>query len=359
MKSFVWLAVLLLTIPLVSPAVDRYVAPNGFGSACTQATPCTLNTGLQQAVGGDTVYLLNGTYRQVVQTVRNGSVNNRIRIQALNRHQARIEWPFGNVFDQLFDLKHDYITLQWVRLDGTGPNGSSWDLLRINGVSSANPAENVIVEDVWAHDGGHALLLIADARNVTVRRSIFDNSGLTNENGEAIYISSANSFRPVIGANIHSNTFSRFTSNAVDYKGQARNIDVHHNIFEDQKINAFSNFAGDGNIRSVSNEQDTVNTSSGNFFRDNIYRDSVGNYTIRLQGNRVDVLNNVFYNMSGSPFVDSRTMPQARIQGNVACSWRGTLNLGAACDAPNCSNNRLNRPQSECDAEVDRILAEQ
>jgi hypothetical protein len=231
-------------------------------------------------------------------------------------------------------------------------------LLRIEGVSQSNPAENVIVEDVWAHDSGHALLLLQNARNLTVRDSTFDNSGLNNEAGEAIYISSANSVKPVIGANIHRNTFRRFTSNAVDYKGQARNIDVHHNIFEDQKINVFSNSAGDGNIRSV-NSQSVVNTSSGNYFRDNIYRDSVGNYTIRVQGNRVDVLDNVFYNMSGSPFVDRRTMPQARIQGNVACSWRGTLNLGAACDAPNCSNNRLNRPQSECDAEVDRILAEQ
>lgn len=358
MKSFVWLTVQLLAIPLVSSAVDRYVAPNGSGNACILVLPCTLNTGLQLAVGGDTVYLLNGTYGQVVQTVRNGSANNRIMIRALNRHQAWIEWPLGNVFDQVFDIKHDYITLQHVRLDGTGPNGSSWALLRIAGISQSNPAENVIVDDVLAHDSGHALLILQNARNVTVRNSTFDNSGLTAEAGEAIYISSANSFMPVIGANIHSNTFRRFTSNAVDYKGQARNIDVHHNIFEDQKINPISMVAGDGNIRSV-NSQSAVNTSSGNFFRDNIYRDSVGNYTIRLQGNRVDVLNNVFYNMSGSPFVNSRTMPQARIQGNVACSWRETLNLGAACDAPNCSNNRLNRPQSECDAEVDRILAEQ
>ena len=92
MKSFVWLTVLLLAIPLVSPAVNRYVAPNGSGSACTQATPCTLNTGLQQAVGGDTVYLLNGTYRQVVQTVRNGSANNRIRIRALNSRWREINY---------------------------------------------------------------------------------------------------------------------------------------------------------------------------------------------------------------------------------------------------------------------------
>ena len=129
MKSFVWLTVQLLAIPLVSSAVDRYVAPNGSGNACILVLPCTLNTGLQLAVGGDTVYLLNGTYRQVVQTVRNGSANNQIMIRALNRHQARIEWPLGNVFDQVFDIKHDYITLQHVRLDGTGPNGSSWALL--------------------------------------------------------------------------------------------------------------------------------------------------------------------------------------------------------------------------------------
>ena len=106
MKSFFGLIVLLLAIPLVSPAANRYVAPNGMGSACTQSTPCTLNTGLQQAVGGDTVHLLNGTYRQVAQTVRNGSASNRITIRALNRHQAILEWPLGNVFDQLSLQRH-------------------------------------------------------------------------------------------------------------------------------------------------------------------------------------------------------------------------------------------------------------
>ena len=246
-----------------------------------------------------------------------------------------------------------------MRLDGTGPNGSSWDLLRIEGLSQSNPAENVIVEDVLAHDSGHDLLMLQNARNVTVRDSTFDNSGLTNEFGEAIYITSSNAFKPVNGANIHRNIFRRFTSNGVDYKGQARNIDVHHNIFENQKINTFNDYAGDGNVRSASNQQDTGNTSSGNYFRNNIYRASVGSYTIRIQGNRVDVLNNVFYNMSGSPFVSSTTMAQSRIQGNVVCSWRVTLNLGVGCKAPNCSNNRLNRPQSECNAEVNRILAEQ
>ena len=260
MKSFFGLIVLLLAIPLASPAANRYVAPNGMGSACTQSNPCTLNTGLQQAVGGDTVYLLNGTYRQVAQTVRNGSASNRITIRALNRHQAILEWPLGNVFDQLFDIRHDNITLQSVRLDGTGPNGSAWDLLRIEGLSQSNPAENVIVEDVLAHDSGHDLLMLQNARNVTVRDSTFDNSGLTNEFGEAIYITSSNAFKPVNGANIHRNIFRRFTSNGVDYKGQARNIDVHHNIFENQKINTFNDYAGDGNVRSASNEQDTGNT---------------------------------------------------------------------------------------------------
>ena len=66
-------ASLLLSILLVSgfllllrhTAADptaHFVAPGGTGSACSQTTPCALQTALAAATNGDTLYLAGGTY---------------------------------------------------------------------------------------------------------------------------------------------------------------------------------------------------------------------------------------------------------------------------------------------------------
>jgi parallel beta-helix repeat protein len=43
-------------------ATNRFVKPTGGGSACTQMTPCALQTALGQAVDGDTLYMAGGVY---------------------------------------------------------------------------------------------------------------------------------------------------------------------------------------------------------------------------------------------------------------------------------------------------------
>ncbi|HEY80936.1 MAG TPA: hypothetical protein G4O05_07655, partial [Caldilineae bacterium] len=41
---------------------DLFVVPTGSGTACSQASPCSLQTALSQATDGDTIYLAEGTY---------------------------------------------------------------------------------------------------------------------------------------------------------------------------------------------------------------------------------------------------------------------------------------------------------
>jgi len=43
-------------------ATDRFVAPTGSGSACSQAAPCALQTALGLATNGDTIYVAGGVY---------------------------------------------------------------------------------------------------------------------------------------------------------------------------------------------------------------------------------------------------------------------------------------------------------
>jgi hypothetical protein len=51
-------------IAIPPPAHSYYVAPNGSGTACTLATPCSLTEGLSQAQAGEEVVLRGGVYYQ-------------------------------------------------------------------------------------------------------------------------------------------------------------------------------------------------------------------------------------------------------------------------------------------------------
>jgi hypothetical protein len=57
---------LLLFLPLSGGATSYYVSPSGSGSTCSQASPCSLTTGLTKPQAGDTLLLRGGTYRQTI-----------------------------------------------------------------------------------------------------------------------------------------------------------------------------------------------------------------------------------------------------------------------------------------------------
>src|SRR5512146_1972335 len=77
---FVAAALAGLTVAQAVPRVaalaassSYYVAPNGAGTACTLASPCSLDTGLGRLAAGDTLYLRGGTYAQTVSVVNSGN----------------------------------------------------------------------------------------------------------------------------------------------------------------------------------------------------------------------------------------------------------------------------------------------
>lgn len=53
---------LITSVLPVARAADYYASPGGSGNACSQATPCSMNTAVGKPSPGDTVYLLSGTY---------------------------------------------------------------------------------------------------------------------------------------------------------------------------------------------------------------------------------------------------------------------------------------------------------
>jgi Right handed beta helix region len=63
MRKLLLVLGLIWGMALPAAATDRYAAPTGSGSACTNiATPCTIQTCVDQTAAGDTCYLRGGTY---------------------------------------------------------------------------------------------------------------------------------------------------------------------------------------------------------------------------------------------------------------------------------------------------------
>jgi len=86
-----------VTIP---PAIGSfYVSPTGSGSACTLASPCSLNEGLNQANPGDEVVLRGGTYRQGnISLPRSGAAAAPIVIRAHTNEKPILDGSDPQVF---------------------------------------------------------------------------------------------------------------------------------------------------------------------------------------------------------------------------------------------------------------------
>jgi hypothetical protein len=70
-------------IVIPSPSTSLHVSPSGSGTACTEASPCALTYGIQQAQPGDHVVLASGVYRQgEISLSRSGSNGSPIVIRA-------------------------------------------------------------------------------------------------------------------------------------------------------------------------------------------------------------------------------------------------------------------------------------
>lgn len=346
----VYLSVLLSGTVGVAQARNYYALPTADGSECTDESPCSLKTAISKAEPGDDVVLKDGVYNEVLHTVRNGTKGNPITIRAENRHKAVMRWPYGGLkFAQLVNIGHDWTILRGIKVDG---NNKSWDSIRVSG-SHSNFASNVIVEDTFVQDAGIAGGNVHDAENVIWRHCRIEMTGGGSQDGSAWYISSATRGSVVKGLQIYGCRVSGTRGgNLTDIKQDAYDVYVHHNIWENHGASPLDSkgWAGDGMIRSASRKN---LRGAGNRWENNIIRNtSKFNYAIRLQGNRVDVKKNVFYNMKGSNlFIEKRTSEASKVSDNIICN-------GPSLNQVERGENRFNRPMDECKAEEKRILRE-
>jgi len=375
------LVLLLLALPLISHAANRYALPTGSGTACSDGSPCTLATAISQAVAGDTVWLKNGTYTQSFKTVRGGTSNSaRITFKALDRHQAIVR--FGPSTHTHFHVDHSWITVSGLRINATSSGGShAHDASKISDGNDKHAAiQGVIFEDNYVHDSGHLLLWSGNTTGVgvEVRNSTFDMSGHDAHQGEANYMGSCCGKQNPGVMNSHHNIFSRYKANGVDFKGESREIYFHDNFFMDQGF--FSCTCGNSNCQDPNGNCLNNHTGDGTFV---IGADS-GDGSDSSTNNRV--IDNVIWRPRSKTIFAFVDPVQVRANGNAIVDWVPTsgtsdpqLNGGSSqhyASSPTYSNihcpsegmaqglqtngsnpaNQINRPQPECDTRIDAIV---
>ncbi len=327
----------------------HFVSPNGNGS-CSAESPCSLATGLNRAQPGDAVVLKDGTYSSRIKTVRHGTNGNPILIRAENRHRAILEYTAGSVID----IEHDYITVQGIKADNKRVSGKGTSLVNIVGEPGNPVINNITVEDTWLVDGGNAGIIVQDAETIVIRHNLIEHTGYGADHvGEGLYLGSSlgSGVAPINNVEIYGNTFRDIVSNFIDYKHQVRNVNVHHNVFEDHKMSEEHGIANHNNGLVVSAGDDRA---SGNKFQDNIVRNSASLAgIIALRGNRVDILNNVFSNITGGALISVDSGADI-ISGNTFCNTptnrRSTTHT--------FTNNQVGAPLSACQAVEQRIRNE-
>lgn len=298
----------------------------------------TIQKAVDTAQAGDTINLADGSYLQNVVTKRNGSPGMPITIRG--SRQAVVK---GSDSGRMFEINHDYITLEGFSIDGfrggsatTAANYSD-KLIYAVGTTAGNGVTNVIVNNMSLKNAlGECVRFKYFAQNNQITNNTIANCGVqdfvitpgSGKNGEGIYIGTApeqlgnNPTNDVDQSNnnlVANNTFDTQGNECVDVKeGSTGNI-IECNKCTGQKDANSAGFDARG---------------SGNTFRNN---ESYGNLGagIRFGGDNptIDGINNDAYGNNihdnGAGGIKFQAQPQDQICGNIFSNNAGGNAVGS------------------------------
>jgi hypothetical protein len=333
-----------------------YVSPSGAGTTCTPAAPCALATGRGKAGAGDEVVLLNGVYTNGTLWTRRAGVT----FRAQNTHKAILRSRGGAVVR----VVHDNTTVRGLRLDGERKNVP----LLIQHPDHA--VADIIIERCILENSSHSGIGIGGSKgasNITVRHNLIQSTGWRSY-GEGIYIGTASQAltnKPV-SAHIYGNTFRGFTLNGIDLKSNSRNVEIHHNIFEEQV--PATPYRPGSQLATRANEGTISSKGTGHRIANNIIRHLVdaGLSIFRTsEDGSHRIVDNVILGVDKTSF--AITVTDQRFGGAPTEVTNNTF-----CDLPTYKVHKSTHaivihdnpgipggaPQAQCNAEITRILAE-
>ncbi|MEO7911593.1 MAG: DNRLRE domain-containing protein [Roseiflexaceae bacterium] len=286
----------------LNQSASFYVGPSGSDSnrGSTPDRPFqTIQHAIDLAQPGDTVVLAAGVYLQDVISKRGGSASAPITIKGPAGAIVK-----GGGSTRIFEINHDYLTLDGFTLDGLWGAADSIDGFRekLLYVVGTAPNDGVVglkvLRMTFRNAGGECLRMRYFAQHNEIGYSRFENCGVHDfkfhagkRNGEAIYIGTApeqrdNGENPTAAADqssanwVHHNHFNTQGNECVDIKEASSANLVEYNSCTGQQDAKSAGFDARG---------------GGNIFR---YNESFGNVGagIRLGGDRAaDGLDNQVY----------------------------------------------------------------
>lgn len=180
---------LLISSPVWS--ATYYIATTGSDSNLgTQSQPwATFAYAFSKMSGGDTLYVMDGTYNQTIANIPAGSPGNYTKIYALNNHKVDIDGK-GTISSTLLNVNStSHVEVKGIKVHHGGSNvcqiaNSNNIIFRIVGCWHAGPTKydkifritnsyDILIEDSWAFGRGRYTTSISDeGRNVTYRRVV-------------------------------------------------------------------------------------------------------------------------------------------------------------------------------------------
>jgi parallel beta-helix repeat protein len=352
---WVALAAPMMALPTYAAGVSYYVNPQGSDSnrgTSPDAPLKTIQQALRLAQPGDVITLAPGDYFQDVTTERNG----------LREAPITITGPANAVLKgagngRIFQVNHDYLTLNGFTIDGLHGNAGARDgyrdklLYALGTEQRAGVIGMRVLNMTFKNAGGECVRLRYFAQQNEIANSTFQNCGVHDyrfsaggKNGEGIYIGTApeqlgDGKNPTTdpdqsnGNWIHHNTFNTQGNECVDIKEASSGNIVEHNMCTGQKDPESAGFDSRGN---------------GNTFR---YNTSYGNLGagVRLggdtssDGQNNDVYGNTIRDNKAGGIKFQRT-PQRTICGNTMSGNSGGDAVGSYADSYNPTSACQNTP---------------
>lgn len=393
--TFCWMSVASAALRHANPAGDI-----GAGNCTSTANACNLQQAMDAANPGDFVLLACGSYRSSsgFRTNDDGEESQRITMCSSSdgatcnasakwcaKLKADESWAEGTNHTILVD-DHSYWTFKNLEFDGRKNNGdvAVWTPTEVNRVDNKTTRGHTF-EHNYVHHAGATLSsgakgVNSKTRDISIRYNRFVGCGLVPRNGEAFYWgASANKGTPTPSVHgvVRGNYFGDYVVDGIDSKPQGDQslaLDINHNIFEHQVFRGF----GHPEKRPPGAQENVISLRQTNtVFRNNIIRNNPatpdnaelgagGALAVRPRAN-ILASNNVLYELKNLKNAITPNQSDANaglansvIEDNTFCGLndygRGDMSGVTVQDNPGLPGGR---PQSECNAEVARILSEE
>jgi hypothetical protein len=154
-----------------------YASPSGRGTTCSQASPCTVQTGLRKIEAGDTLWLLDGTYQQASGMIlpaqgKSGTSAAPITIRAINDGAVVIDGQF----------QRRPVTLNgnsWWVLEGFNAKHGTDAVIYVTNASNNNILRRIVAWDAYIHYNGAVFSINASDNNLVEDVALFGAGGRT------------------------------------------------------------------------------------------------------------------------------------------------------------------------------------